>query len=535
MIIPENKFSIGYFVKRQADLLEMARPDKGLAALGETGKLYKKIFDDMGKIMSSGKYNGEQIINSEGNPVPGLPVKDRQLKYAFMVLYDHAYPESEDDWESNTGDSQRFNNKITGLVKKVLTDKEEQDKTSYFALLKDPDKRIRKAILLLLRDNPEYIATPDFKEAMLNPTKIADFIEMKYIEDSEYSRRRAAEKEEFFGMDYRDILMAKTEGKDLVQKINREMRSRSRRKTQPSTPEAPTDITNSFTDNVDTILSSIEGLQALKTVFDRLVETADPSDTSSYVDSFERLKMFTTKLLNRTFTPEEYAAFLTMDRDKTGNTLLDDLYEQFSEFKSTGISLENFEKEIEDLKSYIPENMIPILDLIYNDVMTDENIEDTDSEFPGYDQDILDKYLITPQDRKVFSNWYNWYKIELERRIEKLDADKERITYTSNSITPAELELLRAYVANMEKGKTDKDWVLELQRDKEEKAAQSAKEYPTEPVYNPFDDMSEDEESPVMGYMTEQIKKDKFKPVGEFKDRGFKKVRNYNEWLIRNQ
>ena len=34
-------------------------------------------------------------------------------------------------------------------------------------------------------------------------------------------------------------------------------------------------------------------------------------------------------------------------------------------------------------------------------------------------------------------------------------------------------------------------------------------------------------ESYVMGYMTEQVKKDKFKPLGEFKERGFRKPTNY--------
>jgi hypothetical protein len=42
-------------------------------------------------------------------------------------------------------------------------------------------------------------------------------------------------------------------------------------------------------------------------------------------------------------------------------------------------------------------------------------------------------------------------------------------------------------------------------------------------------------ESSVMSYFTEQVKKDKFSnKVGEFKDRGFKKPKNYHHWLMIN-
>jgi hypothetical protein len=43
-------------------------------------------------------------------------------------------------------------------------------------------------------------------------------------------------------------------------------------------------------------------------------------------------------------------------------------------------------------------------------------------------------------------------------------------------------------------------------------------------------------ESSVMDYFTEQVKKDKFtNNVGEFKDRGFKKPKNYHHWLMINE
>lgn len=133
------------------------------------------------------------------------------------------------------------------------------------------------------------------------------------------------------------------------------------------------------------------------------------------------------------------------------------------------------------------------------------NIEDESQDYPGYSKKILDNFLTTIDLKKAFAEWY---RIMYKKRV--YDAEKVNKIITSD----------------ISKSNTQEDPTDNLPEDNDFEMA----DYD----FDPFKD-EEDEESYVTQYMTEQVRKDSFnKPKGQFVDRGFKKVKNYHQWLMRN-
>lgn len=232
----------------------------------------------------------------------------------------------------------------------------------------------------------------------------------------------------------------------------------------------------------------------------------------------------------------------------------------------------------------LPDRYFPVLDSIISN-LSPLFRKESKEEFPGFDESIITKILDTPEKLQNFSTWYD--------SIFTVDRDYIDMDNISKhaKMTPEEreqLQIIRRYeyeqnlkqkkireakLKAKEQGKLDDDEVIndeddllsgieshEFGEDKTEKlvnafarvtdlqnrakSSDKGKYIPDEELERfkqtqsrllDLEDEDEDEESYVMSYMTEQIKKDNLnKPSGKFVDRGFKKVKNYNQWMIIN-
>ncbi len=163
-------------------------------------------------------------------------------------------------------------------------------------------------------------------------------------------------------------------------------------------------------------------------------------------------------------------------------------------------------------------------------------------EFEGYDPDVIDKVLTTPKEKELFKKWLDnhvkWRKIKnakLEVRLQKqmdnkgLDkfiGDRPEMDNDTTFMNPAIMQLINTLRKHEKELETTEDEAkikrIETKISKIKKQIESIRKGLN----------NEDEESGVMDYMTEQINSDSYiNNIGEFKDRGFKKVANYSRWV----
>lgn len=148
-------------------------------------------------------------------------------------------------------------------------------------------------------------------------------------------------------------------------------------------------------------------------------------------------------------------------------------------------------------------------------------------------EDVLDIY--TPDFLKMVQN----KGVINEDDIEKILKWKELIKSSEN------IEQREVSAARKSAGLTgdsgddgmDDGSVLKALRKYEKEKSLNKKQKPKKAGSENEDDFSNDEneENGVMGYFSEQVEKDKrLNTVGEFKERGFKKPKNYHHWLMIN-
>jgi hypothetical protein len=173
----------------------------------------------------------------------------------------------------------------------------------------------------------------------------------------------------------------------------------------------------------------------------------------------------------------------------------------------------------------------------------------TQNKIEGYDQDVINKILDTPELKTAFSKWLSnhrkWRETKnskLEQRLEKKMADvgydkfiAKRPDMEGNNetfVNPAIMQLInqiQKYEKELET--TDDDLQINKLKGKIKNLQDKISE-----IRKNLNTTEEDAEDGVMGYMSEQIWKDRrTNVIGEFKERGYKKFKNYNHWLSTNQ
>jgi len=218
--------------------------------------------------------------------------------------------------------------------------------------------------------------------------------------------------------------------------------------------------------------------------------------------------------------------------------------------------MDKFEQSVESYKEGKPKSVSRIMDMWLNEIQelqftadmfskhmpdeptSSERPENSNEEFPGYPKSVTDKFLTTPELKENFKKWNNF-------RINNMMAKQEKIENQINALkwgeaeAPGELDRVRRGFENFLSTRPEMAPVKKgqvpvkkpTQKQREEEATFDADNY----APSDYDYPEEDEESSyVMGYMTEQVNKDKFKSKGEFKDRGCKKM-SYHAWISKYQ
>jgi len=544
------KYGFDYFVKRGEILSEMANIDKRLVnAVPESnvGSLAYDLRNQVGKIMKVGG-----VTNSDGFEVAGFPQNVRQNRVLRYFLYMASRMDETADVDPMEDDADGYyeakSSEEIGHKAKELVGIPEGTPFKKFVgengeIYPNMGRLYSGATVKAIQNDPEYISSPEFKEKLLDPTNIADYMSKgRVAAHSIYSVAKAKQQEELFNAPIEDVHSSQMGIKEIVGKIHRAIGYEKMKKspnTQEPTPSKKVD--NNFTGNVDNILESINQWITVKSAIDKIVNAKMDLGGDENENTMQKLSYFNDNVLGGKLPVTYIASLALLPRDKIGNTLLEDLYEQFEDLKETGISVEDFQQEIEDMKSYLPEPTHPTLELILNDIIQAPASTES-NEFPGYDEKILNEFLKTPEDVEGFRKWYKWYKIQL---VKELEISKERKAAKKSEFKsePGEIDLLRRnYIDFLERWK-------KINKDNAKKYADSLrvddpegdklmKHYNISPEDIGDDHMaskvrSTHGESYVMNYMTEQVQKDNLnKPKGEFKDRGFKKPTNYSHGRV---
>lgn len=531
-----SKYGFNYFIKRAELLNEMARPSP-LTKLGEHGVIGKQLFDQVGKIMRDGN-----IEDSEGNTVPGLPLnvhKNRVLRYFLYTLNEHLGENIDDDVESESesGFSKvRSKDGLTNLAKKVLGIPLDDQSKNYGYM--NPGALFSAAIMKSIETQPDYVKSPEFRAKVLDTQTIADYMRAGRTGHTSYSINKAKEQEEKYGAPIEDVHSSQMDIKDIITKIHKAMGYKRRKDTtKGQAVSEPSGIVNDFTENIQNILNSLDELSIFKKILDRITQSnVDMGNEDEDQRGIFLKALQFNQMLERPLSEAEIASLAILPRDKTGNTIIEDLIEQFSDLKDSGIPMEEFQSEINDVMSYTPNEIHPVLNLILNSVNSNESGTD---EYPGYDSGILKQYITTPEEKNSFDRYYQWYINNLQDKLEK---SKEELEYMKSGYSEYQgmlPELRRNFAEFTAKwGKINKD--------KQKNYAASLRVNDDDDVLKKFNISPEDigddyiaakskklKESYTMKYMMEQVHKDNLnKPKGDFKDRGFKKPNNY--WEGRN-
>ena len=156
------------------------------------------------------------------------------------------------------------------------------------------------------------------------------------------------------------------------------------------------------------------------------------------------------------------------------------------------------------------------VDFLMKDIEIIDDEEQPDpatGNYPGYNREILDSVLKTPEDWKMFNDYYT--ALMIQRKQQTMDLERK---------ISRQMERLEGQQMNVALQQS-----LNRQNEKQKQGVE----------FTPNETPSEDEEiaESYNGYMFDWIRKDlKFpNPKGKFVDRGTVKARNYYDWLMINE
>lgn len=560
-----TKYGFDYFVKRAEILEEMGRPSPW-ASLGDSGNLMVDLFRSVNTLMARGGDLSTQDLKTGETVkkhVPGLGSNrstNRALRYMIYMMskMDEADSGSgEDEIGEEEAKSEIIDQatSILGIPKEGWSRVKDAQGNTMF---KDPDKLYRAAIQKGIQKFSDYISTPEFKQKTSNPENIISYVQGNRLPTAASAAKAAKRGEQQGGMSAEEMDRIETSDKDVRIAINKAMghdkvRKRSLYDPEDELPEQEEPVnlvSNTNIDDVFTVTDALENIRDFATSVKDRVNSA-VGDTRRYKDQKAIDDAVTRALddLEVEFSdyPEGYAESLY----NVNLPVIDSLLARYTSLQDVGIDMDKFRSGMAKLQSSLPENSKQTIDALLAEVdALQETTEEVSTKgnyglqtktqkktkekqnFPGYHNAVTDKFLDTPEKREMFKTWNNYRYNQLLARQEKVQDIKSAEQWGIGE-TPGEQEKVRrGFQAFLDKRP-------HLQpKDKKEKPPTPAQRKEMDDVPDDWvpddEEPEEDEESYIMGYMTEQINKDKFKPKGEFKDRGFKKM-SYHQWISKYQ
>jgi hypothetical protein len=206
--------------------------------------------------------------------------------------------------------------------------------------------------------------------------------------------------------------------------------------------------------------------------------------------------------------------------------LLKDLIDLVSSYEE-GTSKEQF---LNDISKYNSKDISALGNFVVNNAnkRLSDNTENASMQYDGYSEEAVARVFDTPEKKKLFDSWY------VLSRLEQKDASYAKTSGVASQsdvrMSGVDAEALQRDIDKLElklDTVTDDD-----ERERIESEIEKLEAKIDELSKMKFSDEEESEES-VMGYMTEQVRKDSHLHIhGEYKDRGFKKIKNYAHWTF---
>lgn len=539
-----SKYGFDYFSQRVELLSEMARPSSTL--VGPAGERMTQLLAKINGIMRV----GGTITNDDGSTtqVAGLPSAKGKEKTGSMVqILGYKYviglisgilnddevdllnePEVEVEKSGKTRDEFRnASMDILGIERNA------KDKG-----LPRPIIMYYKAIGKWTSENEETVLSQEFADRLTDPNKILKFINPEWRREASHSntgRAKAEEVRDTFGMEVTGYHQIVSSIAPQLKQINRFGHYENMRKN-PTVPNQ-TNIVNSniatdnifitiyvlndmklFTETIGKVIASNMDLEAFHNTLAYGIDK-DEDESENMQMKFYTISTQISKL-NQTYFSKKYnlnddalRGLMNLASNPRYSDYISETIEYFEEF-TDGMTVNEIRKELDSQKSFMDEDVHPLLDII--GLKVDELSEETlNNSYPEFSQIILDKVLPTSDLKEKFDTWYN--KVYLPERMKKLENKIQSHKDFADTKSAGEHDNLNRASDNLKQKQLDRISKLESEYENSEYSGDDTKEY---------------KESYVMGYMAEQVNKDKFKTKGEFKERGFKKPTNY--WQGRN-
>ena len=332
----------------------------------------------------------------------------------------------------------------------------------------------------LIKKNPEIATSEKLQKTLLNDKNIETFLTKPGGYDASLNSGTAGfakqKKEEMFGRELPEILRGQGAVMPLLKMINKMMAKLRRGKWEDGNEEfEATQSPSMILADKMLDISTIMGAKAVNSV------EKNNSPLATKAEKESNPKLYFTKNLTKNQIAQISAGI-----------------EQLIDSK-VGVDKETWRKKAQQIAAKVSpiygEFMLFLLDSA--EVEEGQQIDENEI-YTGYDSRVLDKVLDSDEKWQIFDQWYAMEKTRREKQNSKQNIQDVGDVGEFNKALDTRL------------GTSDK------------------------PKQKPKN--TEDEESNVMGYMTEQVFKDSFKSEhGTFKDRGFKKPVNYAHWLAINE
>jgi hypothetical protein len=616
---------------------EISHPLINSVLQGENKQRFTKIASDILDRIRKGKTrDGKELIDSKGNPAPGLSTSsdDRYNKWVLLnlilssntddielfdpedgVLIDEIYNgEIGDMFRSKypTLEERNIYDKIIGWViklndskiinqsKRILLRNSLKDNTNYFKYGDSGAPLMKSAMMLIIKNNPDILNSEAFIKELYDPTLIADFMNSeetgRVILANSYSKVKASKRLGKLGINTRDegdniddnsiasnvhkVDQLSSNIHPLLALISKEAgykQASLTKKAKTNTPEATS------TPNISPSEPEVEN--------DNTFNALLISSVLGFLESkIKVVKQEVTSRLKLVSDLDE-AIELVSDDLELDVSQIENLYNsklgvvkalrQFLSNLKMGISFDTFFEELDKLENSYGQDsgILDTLEMVRYYIQISGKVstyikKETKSSYPGFDNDILSKYLDTPEKKELFDKWYSdIYRPKsineireklsiLNGDISKNQADENRKWKSfenqktniygqevdrTGSLDPTSNDNIKAELQSKPKEEwTTGDYILarqigilddeDISPEKEEEAMNAARKDIRSKLASTHKSALKgpQNESYVMGYMEEQIHKDRFQPIGTFKERGFKKM-NYHEWLLKNQ
>lgn len=564
------------YLNERIDLLEATRsggrrgrlgynPEQNFAVLDPA---FNKIYEFIGDTIKQG---GKSELGGEEIDVVGKGDKRhryRQLQFALLIIMELGEDENFIDYDQD-GDTEeyemessikRFCKNILGLDPSISARR--QGIADNLTLMSKALTRIvsgkgsNEENTALIQPYHQYLKTEEFKEKATDVNEILNYSETSRVASSQ-AYNAAMKREGDFGRGHKDIDRIQVEAIPLVSAINRAQTAEKKRHNplyaeKLAEQGRSNEVSDSFIDDTYMLIDALDNLidikQGLKedlqgkninasnkdAIFEDIADTAirTGEESDAYILSPEELQALYFTDTDELFS--EIRQFLEKAKDQGGVELEDyqaDMGKKRREIPEFAGVLNAYIKEIDGIRAANQEvrELFP------------DTPEATGPRYRGYNDQILDMFLKTDEDRKLFDDWYD---IESKKRIMALDRLGQKIKLLARRdsgvddpyLSKGEMNQFRRGVQSFDDKRSGKAPAPRPSGPVAPKKVPTKKAPVAPKKSSPQPEEDEEDMYDVMDYMTEQVIKDeRTHPRGEFKDRGFKKVRSYAEWLWLNQ